>query len=237
MTAPDCARRLRAIRERGCKIVAIDPRRTETAEVADEHHFITPETDALFLLALVHVTFEKGLESLGRLSGYVEGMERVREIAREYSPERVADRVGIDAAVIRRLAVEFAASPAAVCYGRIGICTQRFGTLASWLVDVLNIVIGNLDRPGGAMFASPVVDLGVASRVGAIEVNATVSDEIMPGVVSPPHGWGHHRTGVELSVARERPGESLNDILDERLFDAPSGTASLGGMEVSVTPC
>ena len=529
MTAPDCAARLRAIQKGGGKIVVVDPRKTETARAADEHHFIVPETDALLLLALLHVIFEQRLEAPGRLLPHLDGLARVRELSRRFAPERAAPAIGIAAAEIRRIAVEFATAPAAVCYGRMGTCVQRFGTLASWLVDVLNIVTGNLDRPGGAMFPSPAIELGalaaklgrggsydrrksrvsglpeydgefpsialaeeietpgpgqiralitqagnpvlsvpngrrldaglaklelvvgidlyvnettrhahyllpptwglehdmypviftalsvrnfakyspavitpepgtrheweiqlelatriaiardrgraalkarllraamrrikpegilrlllrrgrhglsmkllerhphgldlgalvprlpeliahpsrrielapermiadvsrleaeldvkrsgalrvigrrqlrsnnswmhnsrrlvkgpercalivhpldaerlgihsgqrvrVESRVGAIEVLATVSDEIMPGVVSLPHGWGHHRDGAELSVARERPGESLNDILDERAFDVPTGTASLGGMEVSVVPC
>jgi anaerobic selenocysteine-containing dehydrogenase len=155
MTAPAMPKRLRALRARGGKLVVVDPRRTETARLADEHLAIRPGTDALFLFALVHTLFAEGLVRLGRLEPMVEGAEQVRRLAEPFSPEAVARRVGIDAATIRRLARDFSAAPSAACYGRIGTCTQEFGTLASWLVDVVNVLSGNLDRPGGAMFTTP----------------------------------------------------------------------------------
>ena len=152
MTAPDMRGRIRRIRERGGKVVVVDPRRSRTAEHADEHHFIRPGTDAFLLFALTHVLFEEGLTELGRLADMTDGVDRVRELAAELPPERVADACGIAAPEIRRMARELAAAPTAAVYGRIGTCTQEFGTLASWLVDVLNVLTGNLDRPGGAMF-------------------------------------------------------------------------------------
>src|SRR5436309_2409910 len=152
LTAPDMRGRIRRIRERGGKVVVIDPRRTRTAEHADEHHFIRPGADALLLFGLVHTIFDEGLDDPGAVGEYVDGIEVVRELARDFSPERVAGACGIEAAEIRRMARALAAAPSAAVYGRIGTCTQEFGTLASWLVDVLNVVTGNLDRPGGAMF-------------------------------------------------------------------------------------
>jgi len=152
MTAPDAPGRLRAIRERGGRLVVIDPRRSETAEIADEHLFIVPGSDALFLFALVHVLFEEGLTAPGRLEPMLRGVEAVRTLAKDFSPEAVAPATGIAAADTRRIAREFAAAPSAACYGRIGTCTQEFGTLASWLVDVVNALTGNLDRAGGVMF-------------------------------------------------------------------------------------
>jgi anaerobic selenocysteine-containing dehydrogenase len=152
MTAPDARGRLRAIQERGGKIVVIDPRRSRTAEVADEHHFIRPGTDALLLFALVQTLFEEKLVDTGAAGAYLTGLETVEGLAAEFAPEAVAPHTGIDAATIRRLARELAAAPRAAVYGRIGTCTQEFGTLASWLVDVLNTLTGNLDREGGAMF-------------------------------------------------------------------------------------
>jgi anaerobic selenocysteine-containing dehydrogenase len=152
MTAPDAPGRLRRIRERGGRIVVVDPRRSETAEIADEHLFIKPGSDAFFLFALVHVLFEEGLVSLGRLEPMVRGTEALRTLAKEFPPEAVARSTGIDAATTRRIAREFAAAERAACYGRIGTCTQEFGTLASWLVDAVNVLTGNLDREGGAMF-------------------------------------------------------------------------------------
>ena len=155
MTAPDMRGRLRALRARGGKLVVVDPRRTRTAREADEHHFIRPGTDALLLIALVHVLFDEGLEDLGALAPYVAGADDVRDLAAGFAPEEVADTCGIAAGEIRRMARELAAAPSAAVYGRIGTTTQRFGTTASWLVDVLNVLTGNLDRPGGAMFPRP----------------------------------------------------------------------------------
>jgi anaerobic selenocysteine-containing dehydrogenase len=155
LTAPDMRGRLRAIRARGGKVVVVDPRRTRTAREADEHHFIRPGTDALLLFALVHTLFDEQLEDLGALAPHVAGLEEVRELASGFAPEEVADSCGIAADDIRRMARELAAAPRAAVYGRIGTTTQRFGTTASWLVDVLNVVTGNLDRPGGAMFSRP----------------------------------------------------------------------------------
>jgi anaerobic selenocysteine-containing dehydrogenase len=155
MTAPDIPGRLRAIRKRGGKLVVVDPRRSKTAEEADEHLAIRPGTDALFLFAIVNVLFADDLVDLGPARPYVNGFDDVRALARDFPPERVEAACGIDAATIRRVAHELAAAPAAAVYARIGTCTQEFGTLASWLVDVVNVCTGNLDRPGGAMFAKP----------------------------------------------------------------------------------
>jgi anaerobic selenocysteine-containing dehydrogenase len=155
LTAPDMRGRLRAIRARGGKVVVVDPRRTRTAREADEHHFIRPGTDALLLFALVHTLFDEGLEDRGALASHVDGLERVRELAAAFAPVDVAGACGIAADEIRRMARELAAAPRAAVYGRIGTTTQRFGTTASWLVDVLNVLTGNLDRPGGAMFPRP----------------------------------------------------------------------------------
>jgi anaerobic selenocysteine-containing dehydrogenase len=152
MTAPDMRGRLRAIRERGGKVVVIDPRRSRTAEHADEHHFIRPGTDALLLAAMAREIFESGLAGAGAIAEHVDGIETVRALVAPFTPERAAAACGIAAEDIRRMARELAIAERGVVYGRIGTCTQEFGTLASWLVDVLNVITGNLDRPGGAMF-------------------------------------------------------------------------------------
>ncbi len=152
MTAPDIPGRLKALRKRGGKLVVVDPRRTKTAEEADEHLAIRPGTDALFLFAIVNVLFEDGLADAGDVAAYVSGIDEVRALAAEFTPELVETACGIDAETIRRTARELAAAPTAAVYARIGTCTQEFGTLASWLVDVMNVLTGNLDRPGGAMF-------------------------------------------------------------------------------------
>jgi anaerobic selenocysteine-containing dehydrogenase len=152
LTAPDMRGRLRRIRERGGKVVVIDPRRTRTASEADEHHFIRPGTDALLLAAMACTLVEEGLAAPGRLAELCNGLDRVRDLLRGFSPEAVGEACGIEAAEIRRMARELAAADRAAVYARIGTCTQEFGTLASWLVDVLNVLTGNLDREGGAMF-------------------------------------------------------------------------------------
>jgi anaerobic selenocysteine-containing dehydrogenase len=152
-TAPDWPGRLEAIIERGGKVVVVDPRRTRTAEAASEHHFIRPGTDAFLLMAMVHTLFDEELVSLGALEDYVVGVDELPMVAKEFTPEIVAAVCGIDADTIRRLARELAAASTAAVYGRVGTTTQEFGTLASWLVDVLNVLTGNLDRPGGAMFS------------------------------------------------------------------------------------
>ena len=152
MTAPDMRGRIRAIRARGGKVVVIDPRRTRTADESDEHHFIRPGTDAHFLMALVHVMLAEGLDDPGRLAEHTNGLDAIGALAEDFTPERASDSCGIAAEEIRRIAREFAGADKAACYARIGTCTQEFGTTASWLVDVLNVITGNLDRPGGAMF-------------------------------------------------------------------------------------
>lgn len=159
MTAPDCKHRLGAIRARGGKVVVIDPRRTETAELADEHHFIRPGADAFLLAAMLHTIVREDLAAPGRFAVMAPDLDVVEELIAPFSPEAVAGVVGMAAADIRGLARDFARASRAVCYGRLGTCTQRFGALTTWLIDCLNMVTGNLDREGGAMFTTPAVDM------------------------------------------------------------------------------
>ncbi len=166
MTMPDAPGRLKAVIERGGKVVVIDPRRTETARLASEHHFIRPGTDAAFLLALVHTLFEEGLVDLGAAAGRVGGLDEVQATARAFAPEAVAGFCGIAAGTIRRIARELAAAQSAACYGRLGTCVQEFGTLATWGCDLVNILTGNLDRPGGVMFPTPAAPLDAALPKG-----------------------------------------------------------------------
>ncbi|HKV33443.1 MAG TPA: molybdopterin-dependent oxidoreductase [Pyrinomonadaceae bacterium] len=158
MTAPGMTRRLDAIRQRGGKVVLVDPRYNETAPLVDRHLFIRPGTDVLLLLALLRVVFAEGLVRLGGVASFIKGVEVVGEIVAEFTPERVAPLTGIDANDIRTLAREFATAESAVCHGRIGVSTQEFGAVCQWLINVLNIVTGNMDRPGGAMFTLPAFD-------------------------------------------------------------------------------
>lgn len=158
MSAPGVGRRLKEIRRRGGKVIVVDPRFTETARLADRHLFIRPGTDVLLLLALLHVVFDEGLIRPGPLAAFTNGLDVVGRLAAEFTPEKVAPATGIGADEIRLIAREFAAARSAVCYGRIGVSTQVFGAACQWLINVLNIVTGNLDRPGGSMFTLPAFD-------------------------------------------------------------------------------
>jgi anaerobic selenocysteine-containing dehydrogenase len=156
LACPDLLGEIDGIRARGGKTVVIDPRRTGTADRADEWIPIVPGTDAAFLLGVVHVLFAEALIDLGDVADLVNGVDDVAVVARDFPPEAVAATCGIDAETIRRLAREIAAARAAAVYGRIGLCNQEFGTLASWLIDVVNVLTGNFDRPGGLMFGNPI---------------------------------------------------------------------------------
>ncbi|HKG58444.1 MAG TPA: molybdopterin-dependent oxidoreductase [Pyrinomonadaceae bacterium] len=158
MTAPGMARRLQDIRQRGGKVILIDPRHNETARFVDRHLFIRPGTDVLLLLSLLHVVFDERLTHLDHLASFTKGVETVAKLVAEFAPERVALITGVESNEIRRLAREFASAESAVCYGRIGLSTQEFGGVCQWLINVLNIVTGNLDRAGGAMFTLPAFD-------------------------------------------------------------------------------
>ena len=151
-TVPDYRGKAKAMRERGGKIVVVDPRRSETAAHADQYLPIKPGGDVFLLLGIAHALFDEGLVELGRLAEHTNGLDEVRAAVLPYAPERMAIGCGIDAGAIRQLARELAAAPRAAVYGRIGTCTQRFGTINSWLVDVINVLTGNLDAPGGVMF-------------------------------------------------------------------------------------
>ncbi|MEU6552437.1 molybdopterin oxidoreductase family protein [Streptomyces sp. NPDC046915] len=157
-TAPDFPGKLKALKARGGTLVVIDPRRTRTAKLADRHIAIRPGTDALLLAAMAHVLFEEALVDLGDLAPHVAGVGELAEAVRDFAPEAVTEACDVPAAEIRTLARELAAAPTAAVYGRIGSCTVPHGTLASWLVDVLNILTGNLDRPGGALFPQAATD-------------------------------------------------------------------------------
>ncbi|MXM63548.1 molybdopterin-dependent oxidoreductase [Streptomyces sp. HUCO-GS316] len=157
-TAPDFPGKLKALKARGGTLTVIDPRRTRTARLANRHIAIRPGTDALLLAAMAHVLFEEDLAAPRELAEHLQGLDELREAVRDFTPEAVAGACDVDATLIRTLARELAAAPTAAVYGRIGSCTVPHGTLASWLVDVLNILTGNLDRPGGALFPQAATD-------------------------------------------------------------------------------
>ncbi|MGW4979702.1 molybdopterin oxidoreductase family protein [Streptomyces mirabilis] len=157
-TAPDFPGKLKALRARGGTLTVIDPRTTRTAKLADRHVTVRPGTDALLLAAMTHVLFEEKLVDLRDLAPHVQDVEDLATAVRDFTPEAASEACDVDADTIRALARELAAAPTAAVYGRIGSCTVPHGTLASWLVDVLNILTGNLDRPGGALFPQAATD-------------------------------------------------------------------------------
>jgi anaerobic selenocysteine-containing dehydrogenase len=223
MTAPDYPGRLRALRARGGKFVVVDPRRSKMAEEADEHLFIRPGTDAQFLFAIVHTLFGERLVTLGAIADHVAGLDEVERLAREFIPEAVAPVCGIDVGTIRRTARELAAAPRAAVYARIGTCTQEFGTLASWLVDVANALTGNLDRPGGAMFTKPAA--GSANTGGTPGVGRGVR-------------FGRHRSRVRglPETYGELPVVCLAEEIETRGDGQVRGMITVAGNPVLSTP-
>lgn len=159
MTAPNIKNRLQAIQERGGEVIVIDPRRTETAAIADIHHFIKPGSDALLLLAILHVLFDEGRVHTGRLTPYLKDVELLQVTCSAYSPRVVSKQTGIAAKDIRSLALKLANTEKALLYTRMGTSTQQFGTITTWLAYCINILTGHLDKRGGMMFTRPAIDI------------------------------------------------------------------------------
>jgi anaerobic selenocysteine-containing dehydrogenase len=168
MTVPDFPKRLLALKERGGKLVVLDPRRTETADVASEHVFVKPGGDVAFLLALVRILFDEGLVTLGRLAACVDGLDELERHVRAFDVSHLALYAGVDERTIRRIAGELTAAKAAAVYGRTGVSMQRWGTLCQWLIQALNVMTGNLDREGGVLVTHPAFELvgSMATRPG-----------------------------------------------------------------------
>lgn len=158
-SAPDFARRLKALQARGGKLVVLDPRRSETARKADRHVFIRPGSDVYFLLAMVHCLFRDGRVRLGALEAHVDGLDQLRSATATFTPEWSETFTGVPAEVLETIVAEFCAAPTAVCYGRMGTSVQEFGGLCAYLLNAVNLLTGNLDREGGSMFSTPAVDV------------------------------------------------------------------------------
>ncbi|MFF4303643.1 molybdopterin oxidoreductase family protein [Streptomyces sp. NPDC001601] len=200
-TAPDFPGKLKALKARGGTLTVIDPRRTRTAKLADRHIAVRPGTDALLLAAMTQVLFEEDLVDLGRLAPHVDGVDELRAAIGDFTPDAVAHATDVDAGTIRALARELAAAPTAAVYGRIGSCTVPHGTLASWLVDVLNTLTGNLDRPGGALFPQAATDR-------------------TPRPAGPGHGFALGRWHSRVSQHPEAKGELPLSALAEEIDTA-----------------
>ncbi|HEY9841125.1 MAG TPA: molybdopterin-dependent oxidoreductase, partial [Candidatus Obscuribacterales bacterium] len=224
MAAPKMREQIKSLQARGGKLVVIDPRKTETAAYADEHHFIRPGADALLLLGLLHTVFAEGLARPGRLRKHLQGLDLIRTIAADFAPECVATATGIEAATIRRLAREFAQAPAAVCYGRVGTCAQEFGGLASWLIIVLNCVTGRLDEPGGAMFTTPAADLVMIARAIGLQGHFGKWHSRVRGL--PEFGEEFPAVALAEEIATPGPGQikALITIAGNPVLSTPNGS-------------
>ncbi|MCI0912925.1 molybdopterin oxidoreductase family protein [Pseudomonas putida] len=228
MTVPDVEKRLKALKARGGQLVVVDPRRSETAAIASQHLFVRPGGDAALLCALLNTLFDEGLARGSHLP--VNGLEQVRTAIQPFTAEAMSAQCGIDAASIRQLARDFAAADKAVCYGRMGVSTQAFGTLCHWLVQVINLVTGNLDRQGGALCTEPAVDL-VASTSGG-HFNAWQSR------VSGLPEYGGELPVAALAEEMLTPGEgqvrALITVAGNPVLSTPNGRqldAALQGLE------
>ena len=230
-TVPDVRKRIKSLTERGGKLVVIDPRRTETAELATAHHAIRPGADAALLLAMVHVLFRDDLVRTGHLTDFVDGIDEIRQAVVSYTPDWAASHTGMDETVITELAHDFAGAGSAICYGRMGVSTQRFGTLCQWAIQVINVLTGNLDREGGSLFTLPAVDqvLGTSpggfgrhtSRVRQLpEFDRELPVACLAEEITTP-GDGKIRalfTGAGNPVLSTPAGDALDDALEELEF-------------------
>ena len=227
-TVPDVRQRLKDLKSRGGKLVVVDPRRTETAELASEHLFIRPGSDAAFLLAMIHVLFRDDLVAPGPLGDFTDGLDEVAAAVSELSPDWAAPLTGIEADDIVRIAHELAEVEAGICYGRMGVSTQAYGALCQWAIQVINVATGHLDKPGGSLFTRPAMDQVVNTNPGGFgrfasrgrglpEFNyelpaATMVDEIRT------EGEGQIRlmfTGAGNPVLSTPNGRALDEALEE----------------------
>jgi anaerobic selenocysteine-containing dehydrogenase len=216
-TVPDVKKRIKAMQARGGKLVVIDPRRTETAHLASEHHFIRPGTDALFLAAVLHSIFAQQLDDTAHLAPIVSGLEEVRTALHDFTPEYAAQHTGISAADIARIATEMATAEGGICYGRMGVSTQAYGTLCQWLIQVINIATGNLDKPGGSLFTLPAID------------------QI---AVTNPGGFGRHHSRVRNlpEFDRELPAAAMAEEITHQGEDSIRALFTGAGNPVLSTP-
>lgn len=232
-TVPDFRGKAKAMRARGGRIAVIDPRRSETADAADEHHFIRPGADVFLLLGLAHALFDEKLVRLGRLDAHVNGLAQIERAVKAFSPEHVAPRCGIDAAIIRDLARRLARTGRAAVYGRIGTCTQEYGTLCSWLVDVLNVLTGHLDREGGAMFAkAPAFAANTIGKPGSGK--GVAIGRRQSRVSGAPEVMGEFPMvclAEEIETEGEGQVKALITIAGNPVLSSPNGARLAGALE------
>jgi anaerobic selenocysteine-containing dehydrogenase len=230
MSLGDVRGRFAQLRERGGRLVLVDPRRSETAAWADEHHFIRPGGDAALLMALLHVLFSENRVDRSAVAEIATGVSELEALTRRFTPERVANTTGISAETIRRIARDFASAKRAVAYGRVGTCLNEFGTTASWLVDALNIVTGNFDREGGVMFPDPVVELAASTR----QLGLNNYDRWRSRVRGIPEFGGQLPTPcVAEEIETEGPGQirGFVTLAGNPVLSAPNGRRLAAALE------
>lgn len=234
MTAPGFGRRMAEMQARGGKITVVDPRRTETAEKADAHLFIRPESDALLLMALIHQIFADEAVTLGALEPHVKGLDALRGAVAPFTPELAEGPTGINADMIRQLARDLARAERAVVYARMGASTQSFGSLCQWATNALNMLTGNFDAEGGAMFTTPALDyVGMTTRKG----RARSYPEALSRVSQRPLYNGEFPVSVmaeEMETAGDGQIRALITIAGNPVLTAPNGRRierALGGLD------
>ncbi|HEV2990271.1 MAG TPA: molybdopterin oxidoreductase family protein [Candidatus Angelobacter sp.] len=238
-TVPNFRDKAKALRARGGKLIVVDPRRTETAKHADQHIFIYPGADVFLLLGMVHTLFDEKLVRLGRLAPHISGIETVEAAVASFAPEKLAARCGISAETIRELARAVARVEKAVVYGRVGTCTQEYGSLSSWLIDVINILTGRLDEPGGAMFPKAAAfQSNTRGKAGAGK--GIVTGRRRSRVSGAPEVFGEFPMSC-LAEEIETPGEgqvkALICVASNPVLSSPNGprlAAALDQLEFTV---
>lgn len=222
LTAPGVPNRLRAIQKRGGKVVVVDPRRSETAQMADWHLSVRPGSDTALLLGVANVLFAEGLAELRHIAAHSKNLQTLRGIAEGYPPERVAPACGLEPDDIYRLARELAAAPRACIYGRIGSSMQQFGSLTNWLIVAVNTLTGNLDRPGGSMFPRGAID------------TILFSDRCRDGVL--PYGRWHSRVSGLPELGGQLPCVAMMEEMDTPGDGQVRALITLCGNPVLSTP-
>ncbi|MFM7262319.1 MAG: molybdopterin dinucleotide binding domain-containing protein, partial [Acidimicrobiales bacterium] len=223
-TAPDFPGRIEAIRARGGKVVTIDPRRTKTADNGDQWIDVKPGTDGLLLAAVINVLFAENLVSMEpRLASITDGVDEICAATSALTPESVEKATGVTAATIRTLAREIAAAPTAAVYGRIGVNAVEFGTLNAWLIDSINLLTGNLDRRGGAMFTMPATGSATTRGQGGRGKGFTI-------------GRGHSRVSRKPEAMGEYPVAVLAEEITTPGEGQLRGFICLSGNPVMSTP-
>lgn len=247
-------RRLKEIEARGAKIFVVDPRRTETAKVAGEHVFIRPNTDVFFYLSFLHELLRTTTIDRAHVDKYMTGFEELRAVAEAWPPERTAEVTQIPADTLRAMVRAYRDADGAALYCSTGVNMGTNGSLAFWLQEAINAISGNLDRQGGTIVSTGVIDFAAfgkktgvllqqnESRIGGFK---SVNDALPGGILADEILTPGDRQIKALFVTGGNPlitmanSERLRDAFQELellvvLDIQPSETASVA---THVLPC